>query len=98
MFSYYLHKRATPVGVASLIAKTLAGTKNIEEEFRKLGLYFATVLIGLLVWVSLVAFGIYFFAKRRNPFRMLGSFVPSAMIVFACGSTYVHWDVHHEAT
>ena len=85
---FYVH-RTTPVGVASMCAKTIAETEDVNATFRKLGLYFATVMITLLVW-GLMAMPLLFYAIRRtNPFRFLATLIPSIMIVFATGSRQV---------
>ena len=73
--------------MASLIARTVAGTSNVEEEFEKLGLYFATVIIGLVFWLVLIEGFIFLSITRKNPLRFLGSIIPSIMICFATGST-----------
>ncbi|XP_076114773.1 putative sodium-dependent excitatory amino acid transporter glt-3 isoform X2 [Mytilus galloprovincialis] len=77
----------TPIGVASLIAKTLASTKNLEEDFNRLGLFIATVMAGLGI-LSFVALPItYFIFIRRNPFKFLWTMLQPAMIVLASTST-----------
>ncbi|XP_052801565.1 excitatory amino acid transporter-like [Mya arenaria] len=79
----------TPVGVASLIAKTIAGTSNMETVFQKLGIYFACVLSGLILWSFLLIPLMFFLVRRQNPYRFLGSIVPPIMMVFATGSTMI---------
>ncbi|XP_060585409.1 neutral amino acid transporter A-like [Ruditapes philippinarum] len=74
---------ATPVGVASLIAKAIISTTDVDETFRKLGLYFLTVMIGLVIWGFMLVPAIFFAVRRTNPFfRFLASIMPSIMIVF----------------
>ena len=75
------------MGVACLIAKVIISTPDVEETFRKLGLYFATVMIGLIIWGFGVVPAIFFAVRRTNPFRFLATIIPSIMIVFATGST-----------
>ncbi|KAL5006971.1 hypothetical protein ScPMuIL_015777 [Solemya velum] len=79
----------TPVGVASLIAKTMASTDDIEDTFRKLGLYFLTVMLGLAFITIVVVPAFYFAVMRKNPFWFLLSFMESIMIVFATSSTAI---------
>ncbi|XP_063399933.1 excitatory amino acid transporter 3-like [Mytilus trossulus] len=79
----------TPFGVASLIAKTLASTKNLEDDFNRLGLFIGTVMAGLGI-ISFVALPItYFIFIRRNPFKFLWTMLQPAMIVLASTSTAV---------
>ncbi|XP_052066155.1 excitatory amino acid transporter 1-like isoform X3 [Mytilus californianus] len=42
----------TPIGVASLIGKTIGGTKNLEDDFNRLGLYIATQMIELCLFLK----------------------------------------------
>jgi len=79
--------RTTPVGVASLIAKTIASTSDIGHVIEKLGVYFLCVIVALVVWAFIVLPLIFFIVCRRNPYRFIGSIVPPIMIVFATGST-----------
>lgn len=80
---------ATPVGVASLTAKTIISTTDVEETFKKLGMYFMTVIVGLVIWGFIIVPLIFFIARRSNPFRFIASIMPSIMIVFATGSTVI---------
>lgn len=80
---------STPVGVASLVAKTIASTSDVEDTFKMLGLYFLTVMIGFIVWGYIIVPIIFFLVRRSNPFRFLGSIMPSFMIVLATSSTVI---------
>ncbi|XP_060082657.1 excitatory amino acid transporter 1-like isoform X2 [Ylistrum balloti] len=81
--------RSTPFGVASLIAKTIAGTDNIQEDFRRLGVYAATVIVSLLI-VSLLLVPIaYSLLTRKQPFSFLFSIVNVMMIGFATSSSAI---------
>ena len=75
------------MGVASLMARTIAATHDLDDVFRKLGIYTGTVLGGLLIWVFVVVPVIVFITRRRNPFPFLLSIIHPIMIVFATGST-----------
>lgn len=81
--------RSTPVGVLSLIAKTIAGSQNLEDDLRKLGVYFGTVMTGLLLCGFLIQPITYFLVSRKNPFAFWFSILQPTMIVFATSSTYV---------
>ncbi|KAL5007178.1 hypothetical protein ScPMuIL_015984 [Solemya velum] len=79
----------TPLGVASLIAKVIAGTSDLEETFRKLGIYIMTIVVGLVIMVFIIIPVIYFIAIRTNPFRILLSSTRSVMITLATTSTAI---------
>ncbi|KAK3104137.1 hypothetical protein FSP39_024686 [Pinctada imbricata] len=79
----------TPVGVISLIAKTIAETKNLEDDFQRLGMYFLTVMTGLIVFMLIFQPITYFIVRRRNPFKFLFSILQPTAIVFATSSTAI---------
>ncbi|XP_048730322.2 excitatory amino acid transporter 1-like isoform X3 [Ostrea edulis] len=78
---------STPVGVLSLIAKTMAGSQNLEDDMRKLGVYFGTVMTGLLICGFIIQPITYFIVCRKNPFVFWFSILQPTMIVFATSST-----------
>lgn len=80
---------STPIGVASLIAETIASTKNIEDDFRKLGMYFLTIMTGLIIATLILMPLGYFIVKRANPFRFLVTIIQPILIVFATSSTAI---------
>lgn len=80
---------STPVGVLSLIAKTIAGSQNLEDDLRKLGVYFGTVMTGLLLCGFLIQPITYFLVSRKNPFAFWFSILQPTMIVFATSSTAI---------
>ncbi|XP_045176027.2 excitatory amino acid transporter 1-like [Mercenaria mercenaria] len=79
----------TPVGVASLIAKTIVTTKDVEDTFRKLGMYALTVEVGLVFWGFIVLPLLFLIVRRANPFRFYGTIIPSIMIVVVTASTMI---------
>ncbi|XP_062568574.1 excitatory amino acid transporter 1-like [Saccostrea cucullata] len=80
---------STPVGVLSLVARTIAGSQNLEEDMRKLGVYFGTVMTGLLFCGFIIQPITYFIVCRKNPFRFWFSILEPTMIVFATSSTAI---------
>ncbi|XP_048730321.2 excitatory amino acid transporter 1-like isoform X2 [Ostrea edulis] len=80
---------STPVGVLSLIAKTMAGSQNLEDDMRKLGVYFGTVMTGLLICGFIIQPITYFIVCRKNPFVFWFSILQPTMIVFATSSTAI---------
>ena len=79
--------RFTPVGVASLLARTIASSKDTSGEFKQLGMYLVTVILGLLIWSLIVVPVVYFVIRRCNPFRFLLTLMEAVLIVFATSST-----------
>lgn len=82
-----MYCRSTPVGVASLIAKVIASTENIHEDFRKLGMFVLTVMIGLFIFALVLVPLVYYFIKKSNPFRFLATLIEPMLISFAAAST-----------
>ncbi|OWF50777.1 putative sodium-dependent excitatory amino acid transporter glt-3 [Mizuhopecten yessoensis] len=81
--------RTTPFGVASLIAKTIASTDNIQEDFRRLGVYSATVIASLFICSVVLVPIAYSLLTRKQPFRFLFSVVNVLMIGFATSSSAI---------
>ncbi|XP_052065699.1 excitatory amino acid transporter 1-like [Mytilus californianus] len=77
----------TPIGVASLIGKTIGGTKNLEDDFNRLGLYIATQMIGYLLFMIVVVPITYFILMKMNPFKFLFTVIHAFVIVFATSMT-----------
>lgn len=79
--------RFTPVGVASLLARTIASSADTSAEFRHLGMFIATALLGFALWSLAVVPLVYFIIYRTNPFRFLFTLVEPVLITFATSST-----------
>ncbi|XP_052066157.1 excitatory amino acid transporter 1-like [Mytilus californianus] len=79
----------TPVGVASLLARTLASSADTSDEFKHLGMFIATVLLGFALWSLAVVPLVYFIIYRTNPFRFLFTLVEPVLITFATSSTAI---------
>ncbi|KAK7090118.1 excitatory amino acid transporter 1-like [Littorina saxatilis] len=79
----------TPVGVASLIAVSIAGVADISSTFSQLGKFVLTVSVGILLHQFIILPAILFVTTRRNPFLFLVSIVRPVTIGFASTSTAV---------
>ncbi|XP_063399935.1 excitatory amino acid transporter 1-like [Mytilus trossulus] len=77
----------TPIGVASLIGKTIGGTKNLEDDFSRLGLYIATQMIGYALFVIVAVPITYFILMKKNPFKFFFTLIHAFVIVFATSMT-----------
>ena len=58
-----------PIGVCFLVAQQLIEKSDLAEEFRKLGWYFLTVLLGLGIHGFIVLPVIFSIVTRSLPFR-----------------------------
>nr|XP_022920808.1 excitatory amino acid transporter 1-like [Onthophagus taurus] len=74
----------SPVGVFFLVAAQVLETKSFAGLVEKLGLYFMTVLIGLLVHCFITLSILYFLVTRKLPFKVLGGL--SQVLVTAFGT------------
>ncbi|KAK7090117.1 excitatory amino acid transporter-like isoform X2 [Littorina saxatilis] len=79
----------TPVGVASLIAVSIAGVADLSTTFSQLGKFLLTVCVGILLHQFIVLPVILFVTTRRNPLAFLLSIVRPYMIGFASTSSAV---------
>ncbi|MCO5546782.1 hypothetical protein L7F22_000218 [Adiantum nelumboides] len=76
----------TPVGVASLIAKTILNACSIHLLLKSLGLYIVTVLSGLLIHSFVILPLTVFILSRQNPVRVFRSFLPALIMGFSTSS------------
>ena len=77
----------SPIGIWSLIAEKFAAMDNIYGTFESLGLYMATVIIGLLIHSFIVLPAIYFFTTRNNPLHFTKGIVQALLTAFGTSST-----------
>jgi Na+/H+-dicarboxylate symporter len=71
-----------PKKLATLLARTVASSKDTGDEFRHLGLFILTALLGFLMWSLIVSPAVYFAFKRTNPFRFLFTLLCRILEVF----------------
>ena len=57
----------SPIGIWSLVAVKFSEMDNISQTFESLGMYMATVIIGLVIHSFLVLPSIYLIMTRKNP-------------------------------
>uniref|UniRef100_A0A1I8HU21 Amino acid transporter n=1 Tax=Macrostomum lignano TaxID=282301 RepID=A0A1I8HU21_9PLAT len=77
----------SPVGIMSLVAAELVKMPNPVESLRQLGLYLATVLLGLAIHGLLVLPLVYLFATRRNPLKFLAGTSQAMATAFGTSSS-----------
>lgn len=79
----------SPVGVASLIAKSIAGIDDVADSFSKLGMFVVVVVVGIVIFQLGVLSLLLFAFTRRNPFKFHLSILRPYFIGFAATSTAV---------
>ena len=79
--------RYAPIGIMFLVMAELAG--NGLEKSKELGLYIATVLVGLAMHFFLVLPGILGSLGRRNPFKFYKNLLPAMATAFGTASSTV---------
>lgn len=79
----------TPVGVASLIAVSMAGITDISTVFAQLGMFVLTVTTGIAIHQLVFMPLVLFILTRRNPYVYLITLVRPWMIGLATTSTAV---------
>jgi len=77
----------SPVGVGSLIAGNLLSHLSLKEMMATLGLYMATVLIGLLIHSLIILPSIYFFITRKNPLTLFRKVFKAILIALGTASS-----------
>eukprot|EP00088_Acartia_fossae_P031822 TRINITY_DN32622_c0_g1_i10.p1 TRINITY_DN32622_c0_g1~~TRINITY_DN32622_c0_g1_i10.p1 ORF type:complete len:486 (-),score=91.67 TRINITY_DN32622_c0_g1_i10:289-1746(-) len=76
-----------PIGVLFLLAGQLMEMDDIAEEFKKLGWYFGTVLLGLGIHGFIVLPLLYTVITRTLPFRFLANMGDAYMTAFGTASS-----------
>jgi len=76
-----------PVGVCFLIAGQILEMDDIAEEFRKLGWYFGTVLIGLSIHGLIVLPLLFTLVTKTMPFRFLANMGNAYVTAFGTASS-----------
>lgn len=80
--------RMTPVGAASLIAKAVGGTQDVEATFRGLGFFVLAETSGILA-LTIVLSIIYVIFLRQNPLPFVASTSRAITAGFASASSCV---------
>ena len=71
-----------------MIAAQLVEEKDIAERFKSLGLYFGTVMAGLLIHGLIILPIIYSAFTRKLPFKYLGNMSQAMMTAFGTSSRF----------
>ncbi|XP_078329751.1 excitatory amino acid transporter-like isoform X2 [Crassostrea virginica] len=76
-----------PVGVVSLTAASIAGTRDASNTFLSLGYFVLTVALGIFVNQFICHPLLYFIFIRKNPCNYILSFKKAWLVGFASGSS-----------
>uniref|UniRef100_A0A0X3P7C7 Amino acid transporter n=1 Tax=Schistocephalus solidus TaxID=70667 RepID=A0A0X3P7C7_SCHSO len=80
--------KATPVGVCFMIAGAIVKVDDIVSTFAKLGLFIATVFVGIAV-LFIITLIVYVAGTRRNPFVVIPHLMKAWFLGFATTSAIV---------
>ena len=80
------YSRYSPIGIASIIAGKLAEVDDFSVLVQEIGLYFVTVLLGVLVHGCLVLPLIYTVMTRSNPLKLIKAILQALLTAFGTSS------------
>ena len=80
--------RLSPIGVASILAKQIVLMDDIATAARQLGLYCATVVIGLAIHFFIVLPLFCLFFAKRNPFVFMKHMADAILTAFGTASRF----------
>ncbi|ESP04778.1 hypothetical protein LOTGIDRAFT_156002 [Lottia gigantea] len=80
---------AGPIGIASLVAVSIAPVEDIAGVFSRLGLFVVCVVVGLIIHQFIILPVIFIIFMRRNPFKFMLSTIRAILLGFASTSTAV---------
>ncbi|VDL92552.1 unnamed protein product [Schistocephalus solidus] len=80
--------KATPIGVCFMIAGAIVKVDDIVSTFAKLGLFIATVFVGIAV-LFIITLIVYVAGTRRNPFVVIPHLMKAWFLGFATTSAIV---------
>ena len=79
--------RLSPVGVLFLVAAKITEMQSLDEIVSQLGMYFLTVLIGLLIHGFIVLPLLYFLITKRNPYVYISNLAQALVTAFGTSSS-----------
>ncbi|KAJ8314323.1 hypothetical protein KUTeg_008884 [Tegillarca granosa] len=77
----------SPIGITFLIAGKICEMKDFGVLLTQVGLYFLTVLCGLLIHGSLILPGLYFLFTRKNPYKFMYGISQAMATAFGTSSS-----------
>ncbi|VDH93280.1 solute carrier family 1 (glial high affinity glutamate transporter), member 3 [Mytilus galloprovincialis] len=77
----------SPIGIAFLIAGKIVAMEDFGILLTQVGLYFLTVLIGLLIHGTLILPALFFICTRRNPYKFIYGILQAMATAFGTSSS-----------
>ncbi|KAF5273252.1 hypothetical protein FQA39_LY07583 [Lamprigera yunnana] len=77
----------SPVGVLFLVTSKVLEIDNPEELVGRLGMYFITVLIGIIIHGFMIIPLLYFLMTRNNPFKYIANMAQALATAFGTSSS-----------
>merc|ERR1712183_988541 len=97
MYSISLIIYSVPVGVASLIAGCIYNMEgDLMATFTKVGVYFFTVLLGILIHMTITLPSIFYFSTKKNPYQFIYGLKRALMTGFGTASSNASLPVNIE--
>ena len=94
-----LSPRASPVGIASIIAGKLLEIDDLSAVIAQLGMFMVVVLVGLFIHGCITLPVIFLIFARRNPFKFLGGILKALMVAFGTSSRYeMHSHIYNRSS
>ena len=76
----------SPVGIASLIIEAVVDEDNVEEGFKKIGLFAAICSAALFFYAIFILAGLVLITMKQNPFKYFLHFLEPALLAAASTS------------
>lgn len=77
----------TPLGIFSLIIKTVLKEENLWEELESLGSFVGVTILGILVHMFIFYPTAYYLTTRKNPYKLLPKMTAPMMTALATSSS-----------
>lgn len=78
--------KLSPIGILFLVTAKIVEMENMAEVLGQLGLYFATVMVGLVIQGFIVLPFLYFILTRQNPFTYISNMGQAMATAFGTSS------------
>ena len=78
--------RYSPVGIASIVMGKLLEVEDFSTLFEQIGLYMATVILGLLIHGCITLPLLFLLLTRSNPLRLARDTVQALLTAFGTSS------------
>ena len=81
-------RRFSPFGVCFLVVTNILEMKSFSVLLGQMGLYFCTVLVGLVVHGFITVPSLYLLCLRKFPVKFIKNMSPAIVTAFGTGSRY----------